>query len=164
MPPAQKFGKSTGAAVWLDPERTSPYAFYQYWLTVDDRDAGRYLRLFTFLDRSQIEAIEAAHAQSPELREAQHRLAQEMTVMVHGEQEWRRAVEVSAALFGKRPARRSRPATAGGGARGGADRSTGRGRGAIVRGADGARQGWPRASRRRLGWPPAAASTPTTTG
>jgi tyrosyl-tRNA synthetase len=97
----QKFGKSTGAAVWLDPERTSPYAFYQYWLTVDDRDAGRYLRLFTFLDRSQIEAIEAAHAQSPELREAQHRLAQEMTVMVHGEQEWRRAVEVSAALFGK---------------------------------------------------------------
>jgi tyrosyl-tRNA synthetase len=96
-----KFGKTEGASIWLDPEMTSPYAFYQYWLTVDDRDAGRYLRLFTFLDRPQIEAIEAAHAQSPELREAQHRLAQEMTVMVHGEQEWRRAVEVSAALFGK---------------------------------------------------------------
>ncbi len=97
----QKFGKSTGAAVWLDPERTSPYAFYQYWLNVDDRDAGRYLRLFTFLDRPDIEAIEAAQAERPERREAQRRLAQEMTVMVHGDQEWRRAVEVSEALFGK---------------------------------------------------------------
>ena len=97
----QKFGKSTGAAVWLDPERTSPYAFYQYWLNVDDRDAGRYLRLFTFLDRPDIEAIEVAQAERPERREAQRRLAQEMTVMVHGDQEWRRAVEVSEALFGK---------------------------------------------------------------
>jgi tyrosyl-tRNA synthetase len=97
----QKFGKSTGAAVWLDPERTSPYAFYQYWLNVDDRDAGRYLRLFTFLDRPEIEAIEAVQAERPERREAQRRLAQEMTVMVHGDQEWRRAVEVSEALFGK---------------------------------------------------------------
>jgi tyrosyl-tRNA synthetase len=97
----QKFGKSTGAAVWLDPERTSPYAFYQYWLNADDRDAGRYLRLFTFLDRPDIEAIEAAQAERPERREAQRRLAQEMTVMVHGDQEWRRAVEVSEALFGK---------------------------------------------------------------
>jgi tyrosyl-tRNA synthetase len=97
----QKFGKSTGAAVWLDPERTSPYAFYQYWLHADDRDAGRYLRLFTFLDRPDIEAIEAAQAERPERREAQRRLAQEMTVMVHGDQEWRRAVEVSEALFGK---------------------------------------------------------------
>jgi tyrosyl-tRNA synthetase len=87
--------------VWLDPERTSPYAFYQYWLNVDDRDAGRYLRLFTFLDRPDIEAIEAAQAERPERREAQRRLAQEMTVMVHGDQEWRRAVEVSEALFGK---------------------------------------------------------------
>jgi tyrosyl-tRNA synthetase len=97
----QKFGKSTGAAVWLDPERTSPYAFYQYWLNVDDRDAGRYLRLFTFLDRPDIEAIEVAQTERPERREAQRRLAQEMTVMVHGDQEWRRAVEVSEALFGK---------------------------------------------------------------
>ena len=97
----QKFGKSTGASVWLDPERTSPYAFYQYWLNVDDRDAGRYLRLFTFLDRPDIEAIEAAQAERPERRGAQRRLAQEMTVMVHGDQEWRRAVEVSDALFGK---------------------------------------------------------------
>jgi tyrosyl-tRNA synthetase len=97
----QKFGKSTGAAVWLDPERTSPYAFYQYWLNVDDSDAGRYLRLFTFLDRPDIEAIEASQAERPERREAQRRLAQEMTVMVHGDQEWRRAVEVSEALFGK---------------------------------------------------------------
>jgi tyrosyl-tRNA synthetase len=97
----QKFGKSTGAAVWLDPERTSPYAFYQFWLQVDDADAVRYLRLFTFLDRPAIEAIEAEHAEHPERREAQRRLAREMTVMVHGESEWRRAVEVSEALFGK---------------------------------------------------------------
>src|SRR5919206_4099466 len=97
----QKFGKSTGAAVWLDPKRTSPYAFYQFWLQVDDADAGRYLRLFTFLDRPEIEAIEADHAEHPERREAQRRLAREMTVMVHGEAEWRRAVEISEALFGK---------------------------------------------------------------
>ncbi|HET6847772.1 MAG TPA: tyrosine--tRNA ligase [Gaiellales bacterium] len=97
----QKFGKSTGAAVWLDPARTSPYAFYQFWLQVDDADAVRYLRLFTFLDRPAIEAIEADHAEHPERREAQRRLAREMTVMVHGEPEWRRAVEVSEALFGK---------------------------------------------------------------
>ena len=97
----QKFGKSSGRAVWLDPERTSPYAFYQYWLQVDDGDAGRYLRLFTFLDRPEIESIEEAHAGRPERREAQHRLAREMTVMVHGEVEWQRAVAVSDALFGK---------------------------------------------------------------
>jgi tyrosyl-tRNA synthetase len=97
----QKFGKSTGAAVWLDPDRTSPYAFYQFWLQVDDADAVRYLRLFTFLDRPAIEAIEADHAEHPERREAQRILAREMTVMVHGEAEWRRAVEVSEALFGK---------------------------------------------------------------
>ena len=97
----QKFGKSTGAAVWLDPERTSPYAFYQFWMNVDDADAVRYLRLFTFLDRPAIEAIEAEHAEHPERRLAQRRLAQEMTVMVHGEAEWRRAVEVSEALFGR---------------------------------------------------------------
>jgi tyrosyl-tRNA synthetase len=87
--------------VWLDPDRTSPYAFYQFWLQVDDADAVRYLRLFTFLDRPAIEAIEAEHAEHPERREAQRRLAREMTVMVHGESEWRRAVEVSEALFGK---------------------------------------------------------------
>ena len=97
----QKFGKSSGRAVWLDPERTSPYAFYQYWLNIEDADACRYLRLFTFLERSQIEEIEAEQAATPERRPAQRRLAQEMTVMVHGDQEWRRAVEVSEALFGK---------------------------------------------------------------
>jgi len=97
----QKFGKSTGAAVWLDPNRTSPYVFYQFWLQVDDADAVRYLRLFTFLDRPTIEAIEADHAEHPERREAQRVLAREMTVMVHGEAEWQRAVEVSEALFGK---------------------------------------------------------------
>jgi tyrosyl-tRNA synthetase len=97
----QKFGKTSGRAVWLDPTRTSPYAFYQYWMQVDDADAGRYLRLFTFLERPEIEEIEAQQAQSPERREAQRRLAREMTAMVHGEREWQRAVEVSEALFGK---------------------------------------------------------------
>jgi tyrosyl-tRNA synthetase len=97
----QKFGKTSGRAVWLDPERTSPYAFYQYWLQVDDGDAGRYLRLFTFLERAEIEQIESQHAQSPERRDAQRRLAREMTVMVHGDGEWQRAVEISEALFGK---------------------------------------------------------------
>src|SRR5438067_1042204 len=97
----QKFGKSAGQAIWLDPWRTSPYAFYQYWLNVDDADAGRYLRLFTFLARPEIEQLEAEQAQSPEQRVAQRRLAQEVTVMVHGEDEWRRVVEVSEALFGK---------------------------------------------------------------
>jgi tyrosyl-tRNA synthetase len=97
----QKFGKSSGRAVWLDPERTSPYAFYQYWLNIEDADACRYLRLFTFLERSQIEEIEAEQAATPERRPAQRRLAQEMTVMVHGDGEWRRAIEVSEALFGR---------------------------------------------------------------
>jgi tyrosyl-tRNA synthetase len=97
----QKFGKSAGRAVWLDPDRTSPYAFYQYWLQVEDRDAGRYLRLFTFLERPEIESIEQEHAAHPERREAQRRLAREMTVMVHGEAEWQRAVDVSEALFGR---------------------------------------------------------------
>ena len=96
----QKFGKTAAGAVWLDPRRTSPYAFYQFWINTDDRDAVPYLKLFTFLDRARIEELEAALAEHPERREAQRALAREMTVLVHGEDEYRRAVELTEALFG----------------------------------------------------------------
>jgi tyrosyl-tRNA synthetase len=99
----EKFGKTADGAVWLDPERTSPYAFYQFWLNTEDRDAGPYLRRFTFLERDVIEGLEQALAERPEQREGQRALAREMTVMVHGEQEYARAVEVSEALFGRGP-------------------------------------------------------------
>ena len=98
----EKFGKSTGGgSLWLDPELTSPYAFYQYWINVDDRDAGRYLRFFTFLDRDAITALEEATASRPAAREAQRRLAQEMTTLVHGAQETARVEAASRALFGQ---------------------------------------------------------------
>jgi tyrosyl-tRNA synthetase len=96
----QKFGKTGAGAVWLDPKRTSPYAFYQFWINTDDRDAVRYLKLFTFLERERIEELEAAVAEHPERREAQRALAREMTVLVHGEDEHGRAVELTEALFG----------------------------------------------------------------
>ena len=98
----EKFGKSTGGgSLWLDPELTSPYAFYQYWINVDDRDAGRYLRYFTFLPRAEIEALEQATADRPAAREAQRRLAQEMTTLVHGREETERVEAASRALFGQ---------------------------------------------------------------
>jgi tyrosyl-tRNA synthetase len=97
----EKFGKSTGGgSLWLDPELTSPYAFYQYWLNVDDRDVGPYLRLFTFLDHEQIEALEAATVERPQARAAQRALAEELTTLVHGAEELARAQAASAALFG----------------------------------------------------------------
>ena len=80
----EKFGKSAGNAVWLDSALTSPFAFYQYWVRTDDRDAGKFLRMFTFLDLDEIEAIEAAHASNLAGRGAQKRLAQEVTRIVHG--------------------------------------------------------------------------------
>jgi tyrosyl-tRNA synthetase len=95
-----KFGKSEGGAVWLDPERTSPYKFYQFWLNVDDRDAGRYLRYFTLLPRDEVEALDQATAERPERREAQQALAREMTERVHGDAALRAAIEVSGFLFG----------------------------------------------------------------
>ena len=95
-----KFGKSESGAVWLDPERTSPYKFYQFWLNVDDRDVGRYLRFFTLMPREEIEALDQATAERPERREAQQALAREMTDRVHGESSLRAAIEVSGFLFG----------------------------------------------------------------
>jgi len=96
-----KFGKTEEGAVWLDPARTSPYKFYQYWINVDDRDAGKYLRLFTLLPRQEIEALEKLTQTAPEKREAQQALARDVTVRVHGDQAARVAEEVSRVLFGK---------------------------------------------------------------
>jgi tyrosyl-tRNA synthetase len=98
----EKFGKSTGGgSLWLDPAMTSPYAFYQYWINVDDRDAGTYLRYFTFLPREEIEALDAETAERPQARAAQRRLAQELTTLVHGPAETERVEAASRALFGR---------------------------------------------------------------
>lgn len=96
----EKFGKSAGNAVWLDPERTSPYALYQYWINTDDRDVGRFLRLFTLLDRATIEALDLQVREDPARRAAQRELARAVTTMVHGAEAMRAAEEVSALLFG----------------------------------------------------------------
>jgi tyrosyl-tRNA synthetase len=98
----QKFGKSTGGgSLWLDPGLTSPYSFFQYWINVDDADAGRYLRYFTFLPREEIEALDVATAERPAARTAARRLAEEITTLVHGAAETARVVAASAALFGQ---------------------------------------------------------------
>ncbi|MDR0581484.1 MAG: tyrosine--tRNA ligase [Prevotellaceae bacterium] len=95
-----KFGKTESGNVWLDPQRTSPYAFYQFWLNTGDEDAERYIKIFTLLDRAEIEMLVAAHAAAPHLRELQKRLAREITCMVHSEAGYRAAVEASQILFG----------------------------------------------------------------
>jgi tyrosyl-tRNA synthetase len=96
-----KFGKTEAGAVWLDPALTSPYKFYQYWINVDDRDTGKYLRLFTLLSRKEVEALDNLIETAPEKREAQQALAREVTARVHGEEAARVAEEVSRVLFGK---------------------------------------------------------------
>jgi tyrosyl-tRNA synthetase len=95
-----KFGKSEGGNVWLDPDRTSPYHFYQFWLNTDDRDIERYLKLFTFLRLDRIAATMAEHAADPGRREAQRVLAREVTATVHGDAAAEAAIQTSAALFG----------------------------------------------------------------
>jgi len=95
-----KFGKTEAGTVWLAPERTSPFRFYQFWLNTDDRDVVRYLKYFTWLDRATIEGLERAVAETPEAREAQRRLAREVTAMVHGAEELARAERATALLFG----------------------------------------------------------------
>lgn len=96
-----KFGKTESGTVWLDPELTSPYAFYQSWIQAEDEKVGEYLRQFTFLPLEEIADIEAEHRDKPGLRLAQRRLASELTVLVHGEQETRAIELASAALFGR---------------------------------------------------------------
>ncbi len=96
-----KFGKTEGGAVWLDPEMTSPYAFYQFWVNADDRDVTRYLRYFSFRSREELETLEKETAERPAARGAQRALAEELTTLVHGAEETRQAVAASQALFGR---------------------------------------------------------------
>jgi len=96
-----KFGKTESGNVWLDPERTSPYQFYQFWINVDDRDVGRYLRYFTLLSRDEIESLERAVEDHPESRAAQQALARDVTTRVHGAEVARVAEDVSRLLFAK---------------------------------------------------------------
>ena len=95
-----KFGKTESGAVWLDPQRTSPYKFYQFWLNASDADAAIWIRIFTLLDQTSIESIEAEHLQAPHLRVLQKALAKEITIKVHSEEAFHTAVEASAILFG----------------------------------------------------------------
>jgi tyrosyl-tRNA synthetase len=95
-----KYGKTEGGALWLDPQMMSPYAFHQFWLNVEDEKVGELLRIFTFLPREEIEALEEQTAQKPFLREGQRRLADEVTTLVHGAEETERAKSAAAALFG----------------------------------------------------------------
>jgi tyrosyl-tRNA synthetase len=98
----RKIGKSTGGGnVWLDPEMTSPYAWYQYFLNLPDASVVHYLKLLTFLDAEEIAELEVATAERPAARLGQRKLAQELTDLVHGEHETRRVIAASQALFGR---------------------------------------------------------------
>ena len=94
-----KFGKTAGNAIWLDPEKTTPYEFYQFWINTDDRDVIKFLRYFTFLTKEEIDALAAEVEERPENRVAQKRLADEMTKMVHSESALKQAIKISEALF-----------------------------------------------------------------
>jgi tyrosyl-tRNA synthetase len=96
-----KFGKTASGSVWVDPEMTSPYAFYQFWLNADDRDVSGYLRVFSFRTREEIEALEKAAAERPAARQAQRALADELTVLVHGAAQRDAVAAASSALFGR---------------------------------------------------------------
>ncbi len=95
-----KFGKTESGNIWLDPRYTSPYKFYQFWLNTSDEDAKSYIKIFTLLDRETIEGLIAEHDQAPHLRILQKRLARELTCMIHSEDEFHKAEEASAILFG----------------------------------------------------------------
>ena len=94
-----KFGKTEGGNVWLDPKRTSPYKFYQFWLNVSDDDAAKYIKIFTTLGEDEINALIAQQAEDPGQRPLQKRLAKEITTLVHSEVDWQQAVEASQILF-----------------------------------------------------------------
>ncbi|MDC6364191.1 MULTISPECIES: tyrosine--tRNA ligase [Flavobacteriaceae] len=96
-----KFGKTEGGNVWLDAERTSPYKFYQYWLNTSDEDAEKYIKIFTFLNQQEIEDLVAEHKEAPHLRTLQRKLAEEITIMVHSEEDLDNAIKASDILFGK---------------------------------------------------------------
>lgn len=96
-----KFGKTESGNVWLDPEKTSPYKFYQFWLNVSDEDAEKYIKIFTILDKETIDDLVKRHREAPHERLLQKRLAEEVTTMVHSKEEYESAVEASQILFGK---------------------------------------------------------------
>ena len=96
-----KYGKTAGGAVWLDPEMLSPYGFYQFWLNLDDADVPSHLRIMSFRSREEIEELETATAQRPAARAAQRALAEELTTLVHGQNETARVIAASQALFGR---------------------------------------------------------------
>jgi tyrosyl-tRNA synthetase len=94
-----KFGKTESGAIWLDPEKTSPYEFYQFWINTADADVIKYLKFFTFLSREEIEDLEKAVQEEPHLRKAQKALAEEMTRLIHGNEALEQAIKITAALF-----------------------------------------------------------------
>ena len=96
-----KFGKTEEGNIWLDPEYTSPYKFYQFWLNVSDEDAEKYIKIFTVLSKEEVEDLIARHREEPHRRILQHKLAEEVTVMVHSREEFDKAVSASKILFGK---------------------------------------------------------------
>lgn len=96
-----KFGKTESGNVWLDPVRTSPYQFYQFWINTSDADAEKYIKIFTSLSKEEVESLVAEQAKDPGLRPLQKRLAKEVTIMVHSEEDYNMAVEASNILFGK---------------------------------------------------------------
>ena len=96
-----KFGKSEGGNVWLDPKRTSPYKFYQYWLNSSDEDAEKYIKIFTFLEQEEINSLIETHKEQPHLRQLQKRLAQEITTMVHSVEDCQNAEKAAQILYSK---------------------------------------------------------------
>lgn len=97
----RKFGKTESGNIWLDAERTTPYEFYQFWLNVSDEEAARYIKIFTLLGREEVEALIAKHSLDPGRRQLQRRLGEEVTVMVHGREEYEKALAATEILFGK---------------------------------------------------------------
>ena len=96
-----KFGKTESGNIWLDPKRTSPYKFYQFWLNTSDADAEKYIKIFTLLSQDEVAALVKEHAEAPHARALQKRLAEEVTVMIHGREAYDTSVEASQILFGK---------------------------------------------------------------
>lgn len=96
-----KFGKTESGNIWLDATKTSPYKFYQYWLNTSDEDAEKYIKIFTFISKDEIENLLNNHREAPHMRQLQRRLAEELTTMVHSAQDYNRAVEASTILFGQ---------------------------------------------------------------
>ncbi|MGW2398436.1 tyrosine--tRNA ligase [Kitasatospora sp. NPDC001664] len=96
-----KFGKTESGTIWLDPELTTPYAFYQFWLNADDRDVANFLRIFSFRSKEEVEELERETTERPQARLAQRALAEELTTLVHGAEQYERAVAASKALFGQ---------------------------------------------------------------